>query len=218
MALTLKEKGSYRPSVVLRNLYFRYFCLFLLSGVVTKTLAAEESNEANYSDYIFDPSLFKGGNFDHFALERLVKPDSIVPGFYKVDVYVNNNFVGNYPLHFMANGDKVLPCLSFSLISDIGFRNVKTNGEDEKAGCLFLNQITSSATEKIEISTFKYSIIIPQALLNIKPRGYVNPDNYDTGANIGFVNYLANYYHVSYSDDYITNQDSAWLSLNGGLN
>ncbi len=186
-----------------------------------KRVLAEESKKnttAKNTDYIFDPSLFKGGSFDQSALEKLTQPDSVAPGNYKLDVYVNQKFAGKYAIDFIANGGGVLPCFSPEFITDIGFKNAKNVIGVRPEKCYVLSSISSQATTKTELSTFKLSITVPQALLNIRPRGYVSPDHYDTGANIGFINYITNYYHVSYSDDRISNLDSAWLSLNGGLN
>ncbi|EPY7113981.1 fimbria/pilus outer membrane usher protein [Klebsiella variicola] len=199
----------------------RYIIVFILvMSSVMCALAAEEDNEKTDKDsnYIFDPSLFRGGNFDQTALKKLVRPDTIVPGNYKVDVYVNQTFIGNYAIDFIAEGDKVLPCFDSKLINDIGFKNARDVIRNHPEKCYFLSHISPQSTVKTELSTFRLSVTSPQALLNIRPRGYVNPDNYDAGANIGFVNYITNYYHVSYSDEKISNQDSAWLSLNGGIN
>lgn len=110
------------------------------------------------------------------------------------------------------------PCFSPALIRNIAFKDVKTilNNNDEK--CLFLDKIAPQAINKTELPTLKLSLTIPQSLLNIRPRGYVDPESFQTGANLSFVNYLANYYHVSYSGHNISSMDSAWLSLNGGIN
>nr|WP_251357377.1 fimbria/pilus outer membrane usher protein [Klebsiella pneumoniae] len=221
MVLMLKEKNLSNRKLTLGKRHFRYIILFFLAMNPAIRVLAEESEKNitnNDTDYIFDPSLFKGGNFDQTALEKLTRPDSVAPGNYKLDVYVNQNFVGKYAIDFIANGDRVLPCFSPEIITDIGFRNAKEVIGVRPEKCYVLSRVSSQAMAKTELSTFKLSITVPQALLNIRPRGYVNPDHYDTGGNIGFVNYITNYYHVSYSDDRISNLDSAWLSLNGGLN
>ncbi|MDF7680626.1 fimbrial biogenesis outer membrane usher protein [Enterobacteriaceae bacterium ESL0689] len=183
-------------------------------------LANEESKKLSDKDhdYIFDPSLFKGGDFDQSVLEKLTHPDAIAPGEYKLDVYVNQVFIGNYTIAFVDDNDKVIPCFSAGLIRDIDFKetNITTEGSEKK--CYFMSAISPQARLKTDLSIFKLSIIVPQALLKNKPQGYVNPDNYDTGANIGFINYITNYYHVSYSGNNISDQNSAWLSINGGLN
>ncbi|WP_258868835.1 fimbria/pilus outer membrane usher protein [Pseudomonas aeruginosa] len=60
---------------------------------------------------------------------------------------------------------------------------------------------------------------MPQALLDIKPRGYVGPDEWDAGSSMGFVNYDASFYRSSF-DGVGGNGDSdyGYLGLSGGIN
>lgn len=180
--------------------------------------AADTPFETSESDYIFDPSLFKGGNFDQSSLERLRLSGAIAPGEYKLDIYVNQSFIGYYSVYYEVKEDKVLPCLSRKLIQDIDFKNAEDFTQDNTNKCTFLSQIVPDATSRIDLSALTLNITIAQAQLNIRPRGYVNPDSYETGSSMGFVNYLANYYHVSYSNSGSSDMDSAWISLNGGVN
>lgn len=180
--------------------------------------AADTPIETSESDYIFDPSLFKGGNFDQSSLERLRLSGAIAPGEYKLDIYVNQSFIGYYSVYYEIREDKVLPCLPRKLIQDIDFKNTKDFIQNNTNKCTFLSQIVPDATSKIDLSALTLNITIAQAQLNIRPRGYVNPDSYETGSSMGFVNYLANYYHVSYSNSDSSDTDSAWISLNGGVN
>ncbi|CAK9885712.1 MAG: putative outer membrane usher protein ElfC [Candidatus Erwinia impunctatus] len=46
----------------------------------------------------------------------------------------------------------------------------------------------------------------------------MNPHDLTVGNTVAFLNYISNYYHVSYSGDNPHDQDSLWLSLNGGAN
>jgi len=219
MALMLHEKYTSSSACFSHwNLLSR--AIFLIIFAISHGAYATADNHIDNQDddYIFDPSLFKGGHFDQTSLERLRQSGSISPGDYKVDVYVNQNFIGRYSVTYAVQEDKVLPCLSPALITDIGFKNSAEFTAKNADKCIFLSQITPLASSKIDLSALKLNIVAPQALLNLRPRGYVNPENYETGSNIGFVNYLANYYHVSYSGSQASNMDSAWLSLNGGIN
>ncbi len=221
MALISREKEFCDPTRLSEKLYMRYFILFILAlNPATYVFAEEGKKDLSDKDngYIFNPSLFKGGEFDQSALEKLIHPDAIAPGDYKLDVYVNQSFIGNYPIAFVADNNEVLPCISTDLIRDIGFKEISEINNGSEKRCYFISTVSPQAKSKTDLSIFKLSIVVPQALLKTRPRGYVNPDNYDTGVNIGFANYITNYYHVSYSDNNINNQDSAWLSLNGGLN
>lgn len=190
----------------------KYFPLILILNFPFSGIAADEN------EYIFDPSLFKGGHFDLASLEMLSKPGAVPPGDYKLDIYVNQVFIGKYDVSYQVINDNSVPCFSPELINDIGFKNGDDIIRNSNKKCFFLSDISSLAEEKTELSALKLNISVPQALLNIKPRGYVNPDNYDSGENIGFINYLVNYYHISYSNENTDNFDSGWLSVNGGVN
>lgn len=194
-------------------------CLSALTFSTT-TQAVSKTDDSTSADdgYIFDPSLFKGGQYDQSILARLTQQNAIAPGEYKLDVYLNQQFIGNYPVSYVVKGETVQPCFTPGLIRDIAFKKSETATQEDGGKCLFLDRIAPQAQVKTDLPTLKLSLTIPQALLNIRPRGYVNPDNFQTGDNLGFINYLANYYHVSYSDSRTGNMDSTWLSLNSGIN
>lgn len=198
---------------------FNILCLLslLFSAMAQAEMTANNSISSD-EDYIFDPSLFKGGSFNQDILARLSQPDAVAPGDYKLDVYVNQSFIGNYMISYRVKDNTVQPCFSPALIRDIAFKDAETVLKDNNEKCLFLDKFTSQANSKTDLPTLKLSLTVPQAQLNIRPRGYVNPESFQTGNNISFVNYLANYYHVSYSDSHISSMDSAWLSLSGGIN
>jgi len=168
-------------------------------------------------EYYFDASLFKGSDVDQQALAKLAKPDAVLPGDYQLDVYVNRQFLGRFPVSVKTHADGEAPCFSENLISNIGFKNHRPQAVSDQQ-CQFLADVEPQASAHLAISAFRLDVTVPQSLLIKKPRGWIDPADYDTGTNIGFANYLANYYHVSYSGQSISNQDSAWLSLNGGIN
>lgn len=210
MALTLKIPGTsdFQKAHLFLTALFRASLLFTFSPV--NAHAADD-------EYYFDSALFKGGNFNQAALEKLSRPDAVLPGDYQLDVYVNQQFLGRFKVSVKPGPGGDAPCLSSDLIRATGFRHVKTD-TDSGSACVFINDVEPQATVRVAISTFRMDITVPQSLLVSRPRGWIAPSEYDTGTNIGFVNYLANYYHVSYSATDIRNQDSAWLSLNGGVN
>lgn len=200
------------------------FCIVVIS--VSGAQAVADSTHSrphmNSSDeYVFDPNLFRGGKFSQASLIRLTKPDSILPGKYKLETYVNGHFLGQHDITFIEQDDGTAqPCLTTETMRLIG---LKTSGVDTKreisiGKCQLIWQAARGSTYTLDLGRLRVDFSIPQALLNKTPRGFVAPDELDTGSSLGFVNYIANYYHVSYSEDNISDKDSAWLSLNGGMN
>ncbi|HHV7361218.1 TPA: fimbria/pilus outer membrane usher protein [Morganella morganii] len=205
-----------------RKISMRIFnTIILVSLVFSISSHAENRIDDNPPDdggYIFDPSLFKGGSFNEETLARLSQPGAIAPGDYKLDIYLNQQFLGNYQVAYQLKGKTIQPCFSSELIRDMAFKDSESVLKNNNEKCVFIDEVIPSASQRTDMPTLKLSITVPQSLLNIRPRGYVNPNNYQTGANLGFINYLANYYHVSYSGNSARDINSSWFSLNGGIN
>lgn len=217
LTLTVIYKLVFTRASYYIYLIFLFFFADLFPVASCEASVVTGSETSNVNEYVFEPSLYKGGNFDQAALEKLTQPDAILPGDYNVDIYVNNQFLGSDKVSFQTQNSHVLPCITPELIKKVGFKNVSGKGLSSNT-CLFLNEYEPQASSQFSLSNFRLDITVPQTLLNIKPRGWISSDEYDTGVNLGYLNYVTNYYHVSYSNAAITSQDSAWMSINGGIN
>lgn len=205
------------------------YTLVLCSVIATisGSYAADNSPEnlspgaTTADDYIFEPELFRGGRFSQSALAQLVKKNSIAPGKYRVDASVNNIFVDNIEVEFIKqNDDTVSPCLPHSFFKSAGIK-IKQQmdaNESSTSGCLYFKQVVKGGGIDMNVSQLRLNLSVPQTEMDRTPRGYVDPEDLDSGTSVGFVNYISNYYHVSYSGNNSSNQDSAWASLSGGIN
>lgn len=176
---------------------------------------------AEENDYTFDPALFRGGRFSETALMRLSKPGNIAPGNFKVDVYVNGGFVSSDNITFSeTESGQVRPCLTPGQLAAAGIapRNGLPAGAKESNTCLSLSSLIEGSSSHFDTSRLRLELSIPQADMNIRPRGYVDPGELEAGSSLGFINYITNYYHVSYSGNNARDLDSGWLSMNGGIN
>lgn len=170
-------------------------------------------------EFVFEPALFRGERFSQSTLQRLTKPGSIVPGDYRVDVYVNNHFVATQRIQFDAQPDgSVTPCLPADLVISAQIDSKIASDEISPSACYLLSQVVVGGSSKLDVVRLRLDLSIPQNQLKKIPRGFVNPDDLDAGSTLGFINYLTNYYHVSWSGTGSQRQDSAWVSLNGGFN
>lgn len=189
---------------------------FAAGRSVTGTTGMTEEN-----DYTFDPALFRGGRFSETALMRLSKPGNITPGNFKVDVYVNGIFINSDHITFTeTENGQVQPCLTPGQLAVAGIspRNGLPVGAKEKNTCLSLSPLIEGSSSHYDTSRLRLDLSIPQADMNIRPRGYVDPGELDAGSSLGFINYITNYYHVSYSGNNARDLNSGWLSMNGGIN
>ncbi|MBG2615862.1 fimbrial biogenesis outer membrane usher protein [Klebsiella oxytoca] len=179
------------------------------------------SDSSAADDYIFEPELFRGGRFSQSALAQLVKKNSIAPGKYRVDVSVNSHFVDNIEVEFIKlNDDSVSPCLPETFFKSAGIKLTPPTAANSSSAprCYFLKQVVKGGSVDMNVAQLRLNLSIPQTEMDRAPRGYVDPEELDSGTSVGFVNYISNYYHVSCSGKNSGNQDSAWASLSGGIN
>ena len=189
-----------------------FYFLLLYIGCSVSTAIAEDVSQKNQSD--FDPALFKGGRFSESALKKLTTGSTQIEGIYKVDVYVNGNYITESTVEFKERNGRVEPCISSQLADKIELMT-KTKGI---VGCFFISDEIKNSSANFDMLNLRLDLVVPNTSLRKKPRGYVNQDDLMTGSSILFMNYIANYYHVDYSGSNSRNLDSAWLSLNGGIN
>ena len=173
-------------------------------------------------EYVFNDALFKGSVANQKALMRLSEGDSIVPGTYNVDLYVNKHFVEKTSIRFAETTDnKVQPCLSLELLerASVITKSQDINTLNEQGGCATLDQFVDQSAAKFDMGRLRLDLSIPQSFIKQIPRGYVQPELLDEGESIGFVNYIANYYHSQYDlNEDSFRQDSTYIGLNGGIN
>lgn len=177
--------------------------------------------------YVFDANLFRGTGLSASMIERFNHADQIDAGIYKVDIYVNQRFADRQDIRFIENKNApqgVEACLSLALLErvgilgDTGFRQQLANNSLPPSDCLTLSQVAPGSSIKLDFSVLRLDLSVPQSLMKNIPRGYFNPADLDAGTSIAFINYLTNYY---YTDSKVINGDnyeSAFISLNGGMN
>ncbi|WP_288502912.1 FimD/PapC N-terminal domain-containing protein, partial [uncultured Pseudomonas sp.] len=149
-------------------------------------------------DYRFDDSLLLGSGLAGGSLERFNRVQQIDPGTYLVDVYVNTHYVNRSEVSFRLQDDAVEPCFSERFLHrHMNARKLETPTAD--AGqCLALSTRLPGSTFQYDSARLRLDLSVPQALLDIKPRGYVDPQDWDAGGMMGFVNYDASLYNSRY--------------------
>lgn len=179
---------------------------------------SEIGNPVSESDeYVFDQAFFLGSSLNQKALKRLSEGGAITPGFYKADVYINEKFIENTSVQFIETANnKIQPCFSVTQLQNAGVTIQDTESQDR---CDTLENSIGSGTSHFDVSNLRLNLSIPQSLMKQTPRGYVSPSQLDSGSSIGFINYYTNFYHNNYESlDQKYQQNSAYLSLNGGFN
>ncbi|ALH96015.1 fimbrial protein [Acinetobacter equi] len=173
-------------------------------------------------EYVFNDALFKGSIANQKALIRLSEGGNIVPGTYHVDVYVNKQFIEKASIRFEeTENHKVQPCFSLEFMerASVIIKPQDINLSNEKDHCTTLDHFVDQSTANFDMGRLRLDLSIPQSFIKQIPRGYVQPELLDEGESIGFVNYIANYYHSQFNaNDDTFKQDSTYIGLNGGIN
>lgn len=198
-----------------------FFFLISEANATDKENKSFSGNDPKEAEYFFDPNLFRGSAFNQSSLVRLIKYNNILPGRYQLDVYTNNRYTGNYDILFAEQADgSVQPCLYPSLLQDAGLNidaALRALMKSNKA-CLLTEQVVKGGHSQTDIAQLRLNLTIPANRMNNRPQGYIEPEKLDYGSALGFVNYLSNFYHASYSRNEVSNLDSMWMSFNGGIN
>ncbi|EKN6025017.1 fimbria/pilus outer membrane usher protein [Yersinia enterocolitica] len=211
-------------------------CITLVLHVDT-VLAQEDPQNLE-----FDESLFLGTKFAS-GLNQLNKEDSVTPGnFDAVDVLINNKLYKRTTIQFIKNADspEVFPCLSDEFLTTAGIELAnKSNTTPKEPNAAEGESIpaestatTPSATEKciplaervkgasfhFDQAKLRLELSIPQALLQQRPRGYIERSEWEEGEKLAFVNYSANFYRSDTQTQQNSTSDYGFVGLKSGLN
>ncbi|MDD1967141.1 fimbrial biogenesis outer membrane usher protein [Pseudomonas putida] len=151
-------------------------------------------------------------------LNSFLEGNSVVPGTYRVDIYVNRTLSGRRDLNFVVNPARgtVEACLTLDMLQQLGMDIATfTEGDVQPGACFDLAANVEFAHVEYQPGSLRLNISIPQAMMSRSNRGYVAPELWDEGLTAGFVNY-------SFSGARRTRgsltQDQYYLSLRNGMN
>lgn len=172
------------------------------------------------ADYRFDDSLLMGSGLAGGSLERFNRADQVDAGNYHVDLFLNGQYAARTEVELRPHGERVEPCFSERFLrQSLGVRPDPLAGKDDQGICHWLTDRLPGSTWNLDTARLRLDIAVPQALLDIKPRGYVSPDEWDAGTTMGFVNYDANLYRSTFdSAGDGSHSDYGYLGLSGGVN
>ena len=149
----------------------------------------------------FDQGFLSGNGGAQVDVSRFEKGNAVLPGTYRVDIYVNNNLVAGTQVVFRASAQSIdaQPCFDEAQLQDLGVDvqrlapDVQSRLRDERA-CMELTDAIPDARAAFEFGEQRLRLSIPQTVLRRNPRGYVGPERWDDGVTVGMLNYNANVY------------------------
>lgn len=172
------------------------------------------------ADYHFDNTLLLGSRLAGGELERFNMVDQIDPGQYRVDIFLNGRFTMRHTIAFrrVAGSTQVTPCFTEEFLgSKLATKVVSVPGTDNDA-CPALDTLLPGSTARFDMSKMRLDMTVPNSLLDKTPDGYINPEQWDKGVTMMFVNYDVNVYRSRYMAMSGSHSDYAYIGFDTGLN
>jgi outer membrane usher protein len=177
----------------------------------------------------FNPAFLSRDGGEVADLSRFENGTGQLPGIYRVDIWVNDEFVTTHPMRFDAikgshgtatvigrskdDGTGLVPCLSLKWLKRLGLntaagelRNLKDDGQ-----CVDFMHLFPGASSYYDFSSQRLKLFFPQAYVKNSVRGYIPPEEWDEGINAGLLDYTLTGSKGNDSSNY-------YLNLTSGLN
>ncbi len=194
-----------------------------LAVIISICLASAFWAQSGYAELYFNPNFLSDDPDAVADLSRFEQGQEVLPGTYRVDIYLNDNFVASRDVQFVnaENDNAVLPCFTSAELMKMGVRLLSVNGKDTSKmaadeQCYALTLLVEGSTADYNVNTQRLDITIPQALMSNRLSGDVSTDLWDEGINAGLLNYSFNGNNTKDRNGFDSN--TAYLNLNSGIN
>ncbi|MFK3829980.1 fimbria/pilus outer membrane usher protein [Pseudomonas fulva] len=194
----------------------RWISPALLLGVISVALADENA------DLDFNPTFFNDSRGRALDISVFRRGNPITPGVYKMDVYLNDQWVGQEPLVAKSTSNSEgMYCFSAEQLSRWGVdwkamdRSAQADLSTIDKQCVDFARLPDAASMHVNTSDLRVDLTIAQAYLTRRSRGEVDPSRWDSGITAGFVNYRAS---LNHSESRGVTQSQSYLGLTSGLN
>lgn len=174
------------------------------------------------ADAEFDTAMLAGGSGQSTDLSRFERGNVVMPGIYRLDVYLDGQWVGVSDVRFAAASADAgsIACFNKALVDQMGLpwdKIPEATRESLKSGgdCIGIAELVAGGTAHYDQSELRLDVTVPQAWRGYRARGYVGPEQWDAGATAVLLNYTANAYQTRSSG---LDQTAGYLGLNAGLN
>jgi outer membrane usher protein len=153
-------------------------------------------------------------------LKAFLDGASVVPGTYRVDVFINRALSGRRDITFMPNPatGAIEPCLTLDMLMQLGLdpqRLEGANAAQPPDACFDLPARIEFAHIDYQPNNLRLNISVPQAAMSRSAKGYVPPELWDEGQTAGFLNYS---FSGSRRSQRGQSADQYYLGLRNGLN
>ncbi|KRP59746.1 fimbria/pilus outer membrane usher protein [Pseudomonas trivialis] len=147
-------------------------------------------------------------------ISRFNQGNVVLPGSYRADVHLNGQWIGRETVSFVRvpGQDAAQMCLAREALQRFG---VSVDTVTAFSACTDIATYLPGASSRFDSGENRLDLLIPQIYLVRQPRGYVDPQHWDSGINAAFVRYNANTFVTQTAGRSL---GSSYLGLNTGLN
>jgi outer membrane usher protein len=155
-------------------------------------------------------------------MQLLLAADSVLPGRYNVDLYINELLVGRRDIDFSKNSihGSTEPCFTIEQVRQFGvdlekikFPNNSNSSVSKK--CYYVQELIDQSSVSFDSSRLRLFVSVPQIWMKKGLQGYVDPTLWSEGVPAAFVNYQL--YSSSYNNSGSTSSTNN-LGLRNGIN
>ncbi|MCU4434256.1 outer membrane usher protein FimD [Acinetobacter bereziniae] len=190
-------------------------------GIAVTVLISVFTVRTSHAEQVFNPAFLADNlsNTQISDLTRFEKSTHQLPGIYRVDVYVNDQYVFTRDINFTEKPESgditgLFPCFDSKTLQGFGINIAQYPLlSEENQQCIDFISIIEGANSQFQFDKQKLMISLPQASLRNQIRGYIPPDQWDEGINAFFTNYSLSGY-----DNSKTDTNSLFLRLDNGIN
>lgn len=170
--------------------------LICAGGIASKSAAAAASPEKPADDLqaSFNPAFLSHGRASQaIDLSRFETGNFLPAGVYRMDVFVNGNWVARQDIR-IANAERgSRACLQAEQLRGWGVAQDKLAAALASAEeCMPLERLFPEAHVEVGAAELQVHLSIPQAFLDRQVRGYVDPAHWDGGVAAAFLGYNVN--------------------------
>ncbi|MCN4973970.1 fimbria/pilus outer membrane usher protein [Escherichia coli] len=182
------------------------------------------------AEYYFNPRFLSNDLAESVDLSAFTKGREAPPGTYRVDIYLNDEFMASRDITFIAddNNADLIPCLSTDLLVSLGIKKSalldnKEHSADkhvpDNSACTPLQDRLADASSEFDVGQQHLSLSVPQIYVGRMAHGYVSPDLWEEGINAGLLNYSFNGNSINNRSNHNAGKSNyAYLNLQSGIN
>lgn len=172
----------------------------------------------------FDGEFLVAGGSGQLDLSRFERGNVVLPGSYRVDIHVNQNYVlgAELPFRNVSDVDNATACLDTALLERLGVDIARLDEQVHVAlasapgQCLPIEQLVEGASAHFDFSNQRLELSVPQIFLLHRARGYVDPSQLDSGINAAMLSYNLNVYRNQ--PDRGEARTFGYMGINAGVN